>query len=251
MTRGAEAETGMGGTGAGLSGRGIRIAVIDSGVHPDHPHIRADRLSGGVAFGKDGHRLDGEDGGWRDRLGHGTAVTAAIQELAPDADCRSVRVFHDALRTSGAALIAALEWCAEQRVDLANLSLGSTNAAHGPLFARAVARARAAGVVVVAAREADGVPCFPGSLPGVLGVGLDWECPRERYRVEAAGFYASGYPRPIPGVPRRRNLYGISFAVAHMTGFAALACEHLADTERGEGRTEAVCRWLEAHAGPG
>lgn len=242
---------GGGGSGAGLRGRGVRIAVIDSGVHPDHPHICAERLSGGVAFGKDGRLLDGAEGDWRDRLGHGTAVTAAIQERAPDADCRSVRVFHDALRTSGAALIAALEWCTEQRVDLANLSLGSTNAAHGPLFAQAVARARAAGVVVVAARAADGVPCFPGSLPGVLGVGLDWDCPRATYRVDATGFQASGYPRPIPGVPPRRNLYGVSFAVAHMTGFAALACEHLAGTARGEGRTEAVCRWLKARAGQG
>jgi hypothetical protein len=32
---------------------------------------------------------------------------------------------------------------------------------------------------------------------------------------------ASGYPRPIEGVPVERNLSGISFAVANVTGFLA------------------------------
>ena len=36
--------------------------------------------------------------------------------------------------------------------------------------------------------------------------------------------HASGYPRPIPGVPPERNLKGISFAVANVTG---LLCLHL------------------------
>jgi hypothetical protein len=36
-------------------------------------------------------------------------------------------------------------------------------------------------------------------------------------------FRASGYPRPIPGVPADRNLHGISFAVANVTGFVARA----------------------------
>ena len=40
-----------------------------------------------------------------------------------------------------------------------------------------------------------------------------------------ATFFASGYPRPLPGVPPARNLNGISFAVANMSGFVARACE--------------------------
>ena len=36
---------------------------------------------------------------------------------------------------------------------------------------------------------------------------------------------ASGYPRPIPGVPVERNLSGISFAVANVTGFLARLLE--------------------------
>ena len=45
---------------------------------------------------------------------------------------------------------------------------------------------------------------------------------------EASGgtvYVASGYPRSLPGVPRERNLHGISFAVANMTGFVARVSE--------------------------
>ena len=44
-------------------------------------------------------------------------------------------------------------------------------------------------------------------------------------RQEVVNFAASGFPRSLPGVPPKRNLHGISFAVANMTGFVARACE--------------------------
>lgn len=213
---------------AGLSGRGIAVAVIDSGVHPGHGHIAAGQLGPGVMVLPDGAVVEGE-GVWLDELGHGTAVTAAIQEKAPDALCLPVRVFRGALKTSAAALIAAMRWSIAREADVINLSLGSVNQAHRDAFAEVLEDAAAAGVVVVASREADGVPCYPGALGPVIGVEVDWDCPRTGYGVrwawEAPVFRASGYPRPIPGVPPRRNLYGVSFAVAQISGFAARACE--------------------------
>ena len=217
---------------AGLTGRGVSIAVIDSGVHPGHDHIAADRIEPGVMVLTDGAVMEGE-GVWLDQLGHGTAVTAAIQEKAPDALCIPVRVFREGLKTSAAALVAAIRWSIAREVDLINLSLGSMNAAHREAFAAVVDEAAAAGIVVVAAYQANGQPCYPGSLPGVIGVDVDWDCPRTACRLARQGdasiFQASGYPRPIPGVPPQRNLYGSSFAVAQVTGFAARACEALAD----------------------
>lgn len=202
------------------TGQGVRIAVIDSGVFPDHPHIGG-RIAGGAAF-QSGVAVDS---GWVDQLGHGTAVTAAIREKAPEAELHAVKVFHDALRTSAATLIRAVDWCIAAKMDLANLSLGSTNPAHAELFAEAAERASRAGLVLVAAREANSEPCYPGCLPSVINVGLDWECPRHQVHAAAAGgdpvIYASGYPRSAPGVPRARNLYGISFAVANVTGVLA------------------------------
>lgn len=204
----------------------VRVAVIDSGVQTGHPHICAERVLPGMAILADGTMLTGEDAAI-DRLGHGTAVTAAIQEKAPDADIVPIRVFHDALKASARTLAAGIEYSLEQGVDIINLSLGTTNPAHCDLFAGLVARATAQGVLIVAAHDANGAACWPGALDGVLGVGLDWDVPRDRWRVAQGVVYASGYPRPIPGVPQRHNLYGISFATAQVSGFAARVCARM------------------------
>ena len=203
----------------------VHVAVIDSGVHPAHPHIAAGQLEPGVSVARDGSLAWGQEA-TADCLGHGTAVTAAIQQWAPAAMIVPVRVFSSELRTSPRALVAAIDWAADAGVDLINLSLGTPVKAHGPVIEAAVRRAMAAGAVLIAARAVDGAPCFPGALPETLGVGLDWDCPREGWRLAAgadgeAYVTASGYPRPIPGFPQRRNLHGISFAVANVTGFAA------------------------------
>jgi hypothetical protein len=58
-------------------------------------------------------------------------------------------------------------------------------------------------------------------MEGVIAVAADAGCPRDRFRFRDGVFWASPYPRPIPGVPVERNLSGASFAVANMTGFAA------------------------------
>ena len=199
----------------------VRIAIIDSGVHASHPHIGG--IAGGVAIEDEGR----EQADYLDRLGHGTAVAAAIREKAPEAELYAVRVFDRALSTSVATLVHAIDWAARSGMHLANLSLGTSKPEHEPVLRDAVARANAAGLVIVAARDDEGIRWLPGSLPGVLPVQLDWSCPRDEWRhAEVDGvtvFRASGYPRPIPGVAPERNLHGISFAVANMTGFAARA----------------------------
>jgi hypothetical protein len=57
-------------------------------------------------------------------------------------------------------------------------------------------------------------------------------------------FFASGYPRPLPGRPVNRNLYGISFAAANLTGIIARALEGASDRS-----FSAVCGRLNAAAG--
>jgi hypothetical protein len=211
----------MDNAGSRLTGKGVRVAVIDSGVNAAHPHIVG--VAGGVTIGE-----QVEEDVYIDLLGHGTAVMAAIQEKAPDAEYFAVRVFCSSLRTSVDYLLRAMEWCIEQRVQVINLSLGTRNTAHRDRFAALISRAADAGSILVSAREADGVLALPGSLPGVIGVSLDRDCPRDTYYSRSDGeWFASGYPRSLPGVPPERNLNGISFAVANMTGFVACVCEGL------------------------
>jgi hypothetical protein len=202
----------------------VRVGVIDSGVHASHPHVNG--VAGGVGITRDGR----EEADFVDRIGHGTAVTAVIREKAPGAAVFAVKIFHDQLATCLQPLVCAIDWCLRNRMDMINLSLGTANAAHEAVLRAAVDRVTAAGAVLVAAYEADDeegrVRWLPGSLPGAVPVLLDWECPRHEYRTSQLEegrlvYRASGYPRPIPGVPPQRNLKGISFAVANVTGLLA------------------------------
>ncbi len=183
----------------------MRIAVIDSGVAIPHPHIGP--IAGGVSIDENGESPD-----FADRIGHGTAVMAAIMEKAPDAEYFAVRVFQTSLRTRIEFILRAIEWCIAQRIDLINLSLGTSNPAHAERFSPFIDK-----VQLISAASS-----LPGSLPGVIAVHEDRDCPRDQYRrIGPMEFAASGYPRSIPGVPPEHNLNGISFAVANMTGFFA------------------------------
>jgi subtilisin family serine protease len=198
----------------------VRIAVIDSGVHADHPHVIG--VAGGVAITPDGR----EENNFVDRLGHGTAVTAVIREKAPDAAIFAVKIFHDSLATRIQPLLRAIDWSVENGMHLINLSLGTSNQEHEPALLAAVESARAKGILLVAAFEDSGVRWLPGALPGAVPVTLDWGCPRDQYRTSTLAngrtlYHASGYPRPIPNLPPERNLKGISFAVANVTGLLA------------------------------
>ena len=206
-----------------LRGRGVTVAVIDSGVNSEHPHVG--RVAGGVRIALSGETE--ED--YVDRLGHGTAVFAAIQEKAPGAELYPVRVFTDRLKTSVRALVAAIDWAAERRVRVVNLSLGTLREEHAAMLEAAVGRLGAVGGIVVAAETAGGQRWWPGSLPGAVGVVMDEDLPRGCVAVGGGGgggvVAAAPYPKPIPGVPRERNLSGISFAVANVTGMLARVLE--------------------------
>jgi len=183
----------------------MKIAIIDSGIHPGHPHVGA--IADSVEI-----TLAGEGSDPVDRLGHGTAVAGAIREKAPDAQLYAVKVFDRRLTANIGVILRALEWCRDHHMDLVNLSLGTENPTHRDSFLRVIGD----DLLVVSAASA-----LPGSLPNVIGVAPDPDCPRDAFRYHDGVFHASPYPRPIPGVPVERNLHGASFAVANMTGLIA------------------------------
>jgi subtilisin family serine protease len=210
----------------------IRIAVLDSGVNAAHPHVGG--VVEGVSIGPDGTCV-----GYEDTLGHGTAVAALIHHLNPEAQIAAVKIFDSRLATNLATVIQAIDWCLENKIDVINLSLGTLNEGHRNAFVEAVARTRDAGAVIVSAVEIDGRAALPGSLPGVIGVletphssdGEYQACERNGKLV----FTAPPYPRDIPGVPRERNLRGVSFAVARISARVAHAWREL--DERGAGES--------------
>jgi subtilisin family serine protease len=207
---------------AEYTGNGVRIAVIDSGVHAGHPHVGG--VAGGVGIREDGTVIDD----YVDRLGHGTAVTAAIREKAPDAQILAIKVFWRSLATDIGTLVRAIELAAES-AHVINLSLGTSELRHKERLEVAVMGAAARGSIVVAATDDGGARWFPGSLNGVVAVRADWTCNRHQYAVRSVEnrfvLDTAPYPREIPGVPREKNVNGISFSVANAAGFVARALE--------------------------
>jgi subtilisin family serine protease len=208
---------------AEYSGKGVRVAIVDSGVHADHPHVGG--VSGGIAIREDGV-LDDD---YVDRLGHGTAIAAAIREKAPAAELVAIKVFWRSLTTSVAALVRAIDEARVRGAHIVNLSLGTADHRHRANLDEAVACAREAGMLIVSAEEDDGIPLLPGALDDVIPVHVDWTCERHGYRILSVRgrsiVAASAYPRDIPGVPREQNLKGVSFAVANASAFVARARE--------------------------
>src|SRR5438093_10039039 len=129
------------------TGKGVRIAVIDSGVHAAHPHVRG--VAGGLGIRGDGALVDE----YADRLGHGTAVAAAIREKAPDAEIFAIKVFWHTLATDVGSLTRAIAEAAGHGATIINLSLGTADTQHRGRLAAAVAAAAGLGSFVVAAHD--------------------------------------------------------------------------------------------------
>jgi subtilisin family serine protease len=189
----------------------VRVGIVDSGINPRDPQVAGVEGGVGIRF-RDG-RVE-RDSSWEDRLGHGTAVAATIRGHAPDAAIYSIRVFHRTLEAHFEAILHAIDWSVEARLDLLNLSLGRTNPEREPAFQDACARAADGGVQVVSAARAGG-----GS--GFIAVAADYSLEAGEIRFEGGLFHAPPWARERGALPREKNFHGTSFAVAHVTGIAA------------------------------
>ena len=206
---------------AAATGRGVRVAVIDSGVQRDHPD-----LAGQFALSADFVA----DHPGRAEL-HGTAVAGIVAAradnrigivgVAPQAQLLALRgcwqsSAADTLCTS-LSLALALHKAIESGAQIVNLSLG------GPadrLVQRLIESAQARGALIVAAvdrRQPRGG--FPAGLANVVAVADDG--PVSSVAVVAPG---TDVPTTLPG-SRWATVTGSSYAAAHVSGLLALVIE--------------------------
>ena len=122
---------------AGLTGKGMTVALIDSGVDVTHPDL-AGRIAAQVDFTPvaDGGQPTSTD--VHDRAGHGTHVASIVagngaasagryRGVAPDASIVSAKVGDYGVAES--SVIAAMEWAAgPQHASIVNMSLGFPDA---------------------------------------------------------------------------------------------------------------------------
>lgn len=162
------------------SGRGVRVAVVDSGVDADHPLVG--RVDEYVALDRDAG--DGEvrvtTGRHDDLFGHGTACASIIRSLAPDVELVSVRVLGADLKGSAAVLASGLEWCLEHGIDVVNLSMSTASDRWGEPFWDVVDLATYRRMMLVAAMNNERRRSIPSEMAGVFSVACAPGADRER-----------------------------------------------------------------------
>ncbi len=109
----------------GSTGAGVRVCVVDSGVDP-HPLVGDVQSAVAVMREEDGSlRVEPDDQG--DLCGHGNACAGVIRAFAPDCELHSVRVLGAGSSGQGAVLVEGLRHAVQERYDVINLSLSTTN----------------------------------------------------------------------------------------------------------------------------
>ncbi|MFV8826381.1 S8 family serine peptidase [Alkalihalobacterium sp. APHAB7] len=159
---------------SGLSGNGVRIAVLDTGIS-QHEHLN---IAGGQSFLT-------YTNSYYDDNGHGTEVAGVIAArhsshqmtgVAPEANLYALKVLNQEGIGYVSDIIAGIEWSITNRMDIINLSLGLDQ--HSVALQNTINRAYEKGILVVAAAGNSGIPngsgdnvSFPARYASVIAVG--------------------------------------------------------------------------------
>ena len=211
------------------TGKGVEVAIIDSGVDAKHPKLQ-DRVVESVEAVSEHKRVVFVPSESGDSAGHGTACAGIISSIAPDARLYSIRVLGAGGAGDGQAFLAGLEYAIKRRIRLVNLSLGTTKPQFFAPLHDLLDRAYQAGCIVVAA--ANNLP--QPSFPSVFSSSLISVSKSEDTNPFNFGFkFGEVIELTAPGVNVQttwlnggfRSLTGNSFACPNIVGIIALLLE--------------------------
>lgn len=209
-------------------GAGVKVAVLDTGVDVRHPDLRESLKGWTTAI----------PGTWAgtDPNGHGTHVAGIIAArdnefgvvgVAPEAEMYSVKVFDRWGRGRISDIVEGLAWCVENRMNVVNMSFGTSQDSQAMKIA--IGKALATGAILVAAAGNEGKPnsvLYPARYEGVLAVSAT----DERDGLAPFSSYGPEVKLAAPGVEvystykngTYKKLSGTSMAAPHVSGTAAL-----------------------------
>ena len=89
---------------SGRTGRGVRVAIVDSGIDTEHPDLKGKVRESVEAVAEDG-KIEFRPSTSGDQAGHGTACAGIIASVAPEAELYSVKVLGPKASGSGDRLL--------------------------------------------------------------------------------------------------------------------------------------------------
>lgn len=167
----------------GLTGAGIKVGVVDTGVQVDHPMFAGKIVAGKNCINIDGDGYDPND--ISSQHYHGTMVTSLIAGnymnhnlygVAPDVEIVTAKVLGDNNLGAIKDIINGINYCVEQDCDIINISIGCQN--NTPLLEETLRNAVAQGISVVCSsgNTADdegnnNAPKYPAAYDDSISVG--------------------------------------------------------------------------------
>jgi subtilisin family serine protease len=160
------------------TGQGIVVAVLDTGLAPDHP-LLSSSLTAGYDFVRmtdgiydQGNGIDDDGNGIADEfVGHGTHVSGILITEAPGVQIMPIRVLNSEGMGTYWEVAAGIKYAVDHGADIINMSLSAPRLT--PSLKDALDYAASHGVIVVSAAGTGSGPNYPAaySNPALLGVG--------------------------------------------------------------------------------
>ncbi|MFG2834392.1 S8 family serine peptidase [Streptomyces zaomyceticus] len=238
---------------AGLTGKGVKVAVLDTGADLAHPDL-AGRVTESKSF------IAGQE--VADRNGHGTHVASTVggsgagsdgkeKGVAPGATLAVGKVLSDEGSGSESEIIAGMEWAAKDiDAKIVSMSLGSSEPSDGtdPMAQAVDTLTAETGALFVIAAGNSGAPGSigsPGAADSALTVGAVDSADEAAYFTSQGPRYGDQALKPdlsapgvdilaarsqlVPGSGLYTSMSGTSMATPHIAGVAALLAERHPD----------------------